>query len=238
LLLLLLFQNLLLEQVTHTVFTPFFIYPQCFLKNMPHLCKYMPDPKDARRQIPDPDNEPHFDELSRLHPLPEKVGGQPKPAAALPAEPPRIQAPRAPQQPANQASLFRARLASEVFGNQLPPPKRLALTASSLTPATTALPTTFPHYPSAVPGYAQLPVAQSTSFAARQHLLGFGLSAPPPSSNHTLESALRERLILAAIKERQQAQQQLKFQQAASLGLPENASASTIGEYLRMQSFR
>jgi hypothetical protein len=204
--------------------------------NMPHLCNYMPDPKDARRQIPDPDNEPHFDELSRVYTLPEKVGGQPKPAAALPAEPQRIQAPT-PQQPANPASLLRARLASEVFVNQLPPAKRLALTAS-LTPSTTALPATFPQFASAVPAYAQPPVPQSTSFAARQHLMGFGLSAPPPPSNQTLESALRERFIFAALKERQQAQQQLKFQQTASLGLPDNASASTIGEYLRMHSFR
>jgi hypothetical protein len=196
----------------------------------------MPDPKDARRQIPDPDNEPHFDELSRLYPLPEKVGGQPKPAAALPAEPQRIRAP-APQQPENPTSLLRARLASEAFGNQLPPAKRLALTAS-LAPATTALPATFPRFPYVDPAYAQLPVAQSTSFAARQHLLGFGLSPPPPPSNQTLESAFRERLFLAALKERQQAQQQFNFQQAASLGLPDNASASTIGDYLRMQSFR
>ena len=35
-----------------------------------HLCKYMPEPKDSRRQIPDPDNEPDFEAISRLYPVP------------------------------------------------------------------------------------------------------------------------------------------------------------------------
>jgi hypothetical protein len=38
---------------------------------MPHLAKYMPNPKDARRQIPDPENEPNFYEISRKYPLPD-----------------------------------------------------------------------------------------------------------------------------------------------------------------------
>jgi hypothetical protein len=35
------------------------------------LAKYMPDPKDARRQIPDPENEPNFYEIGRKYPLPD-----------------------------------------------------------------------------------------------------------------------------------------------------------------------
>lgn len=46
-------------------------YHESFLRGMIHLCKYMPEPKDARRQIPDPDNEPDFDSISRLYPLPQ-----------------------------------------------------------------------------------------------------------------------------------------------------------------------
>ena len=36
---------------------------------MPHLTKYMPKPKNARRLIPDPENEPDFAELSEMFPL-------------------------------------------------------------------------------------------------------------------------------------------------------------------------
>jgi hypothetical protein len=35
-----------------------------------YLCKYMPEPKDSRRQIPDPDHEPEFEAISRLYPVP------------------------------------------------------------------------------------------------------------------------------------------------------------------------
>lgn len=45
-------------------------YLQCFLRGLPHLCRYMPAPKDARRQIPDPDNEPDLSAISRLYPVP------------------------------------------------------------------------------------------------------------------------------------------------------------------------
>lgn len=45
-------------------------YHECFLRNMEYLCQYMPEPKDARRQIPDPLNEPNFDAISLLYPVP------------------------------------------------------------------------------------------------------------------------------------------------------------------------
>mmetsp|Transcript_1053 Transcript_1053/g.1327 ORF Transcript_1053/g.1327 Transcript_1053/m.1327 type:complete len:360 (+) Transcript_1053:66-1145(+) len=44
-------------------------YHECFLRGMPHLCKYMPKPKNARHLVPDPENEPDFYRLSKLSPL-------------------------------------------------------------------------------------------------------------------------------------------------------------------------
>jgi hypothetical protein len=41
------------------------------LRGLPHLAKFMPKPKDARRQIPDPENEPNFCEITRKYPLPD-----------------------------------------------------------------------------------------------------------------------------------------------------------------------
>jgi len=40
------------------------------LRGLPHLAKYMPEPKDARRLIPDPENEPNFYAISKKYPLP------------------------------------------------------------------------------------------------------------------------------------------------------------------------
>jgi len=55
-------------------------YHECMLRGMPHLCKYMPQPRDARRLIPDPENEPDFDQISATFPLPDV---RPAAAAAL-----------------------------------------------------------------------------------------------------------------------------------------------------------
>jgi hypothetical protein len=41
------------------------------LRGLPHLAKYMPEAKDARRMIPDPDNEPDFERVSKVFPLPD-----------------------------------------------------------------------------------------------------------------------------------------------------------------------
>lgn len=46
-------------------------YHECFLRSMPHLLQYMPPGRDARRLMPDPDNEPDFYAISRVCPLPE-----------------------------------------------------------------------------------------------------------------------------------------------------------------------
>lgn len=40
------------------------------LRGIPHLAKYMPDAKDARRLNPDPENEPSLEQISQLFPLP------------------------------------------------------------------------------------------------------------------------------------------------------------------------
>jgi len=45
-------------------------YHEFMLRGLPHLCKYMPKPKDARRLIPDPANEPDFYAISQKYPLP------------------------------------------------------------------------------------------------------------------------------------------------------------------------
>ena len=44
---------------------------QLLLREVPHLAKYMPVAKDARRMIPDPDNEPDFERISKVFPLPD-----------------------------------------------------------------------------------------------------------------------------------------------------------------------
>mmetsp|Transcript_27329 Transcript_27329/g.57241 ORF Transcript_27329/g.57241 Transcript_27329/m.57241 type:complete len:334 (-) Transcript_27329:100-1101(-) len=62
-------------------------YHECFLRGMKHLLKYMPAGRDARRLMPDPDNEPDLYAISRVCPLPEQqapVGDQASmPAAGL-----------------------------------------------------------------------------------------------------------------------------------------------------------
>lgn len=39
------------------------------LRGKPHLLKYMPEPKDARRLVPDPENEPDFYAIEKDFPL-------------------------------------------------------------------------------------------------------------------------------------------------------------------------
>jgi hypothetical protein len=44
---------------------------QCFIRGLPHLIEYMPGSKDARRLIPDTENELDFYAVSRKYPLPD-----------------------------------------------------------------------------------------------------------------------------------------------------------------------
>jgi hypothetical protein len=48
-----------------------FINLQLMLRELPHLAKYMPEAKDARRMITDPRNEPDFERISKVFPLPD-----------------------------------------------------------------------------------------------------------------------------------------------------------------------
>jgi hypothetical protein len=41
------------------------------LRGLPHLAKYMPEIKDARRLIPDPESELDFEGISKVFPLPD-----------------------------------------------------------------------------------------------------------------------------------------------------------------------
>jgi hypothetical protein len=41
------------------------------LRGLPHLAKYMPEIKDARRLIPDPESELDFESISKVFPLPD-----------------------------------------------------------------------------------------------------------------------------------------------------------------------
>ena len=50
---------------------PLLSFNQCFLRGLPHLSKYAPDQKDARRLIPDPENEPDLYKVSKTYPLPD-----------------------------------------------------------------------------------------------------------------------------------------------------------------------
>ena len=47
-------------------------YHELFLRGLPHLLQYMVGPPtNARRRLPDPENEPDFDAISQKYPLPE-----------------------------------------------------------------------------------------------------------------------------------------------------------------------
>jgi len=89
------------------------------LRGMPHLTKYMPRAKDARRLLPDPENELDFYQITQRYPLPDEskamVGHHALGVTALP-----------------DVSLLagQARLASDVswLASQLPPAKIPALT--------------------------------------------------------------------------------------------------------------
>ncbi|KAI2510116.1 DNA binding protein [Fragilaria crotonensis] len=48
-------------------------YHERFLRGMPWLCKFMPQPKNARLLMPDPENEPDFYTLSKQFPLPDEA---------------------------------------------------------------------------------------------------------------------------------------------------------------------
>lgn len=48
-------------------------YHELMLRGLPHICSLFPAPKDSRRLLPDPENEPNFYEISRTSPVPENT---------------------------------------------------------------------------------------------------------------------------------------------------------------------
>jgi hypothetical protein len=67
------------------------------LRGRPHLLKHMPEPKDARRLVPDPENEPDFHAIGKLYPLesslpPSQENSYDTDNAVLPAAHPTHQA--------------------------------------------------------------------------------------------------------------------------------------------------
>jgi hypothetical protein len=87
------------------------------LRGLPHLTKYMPEPKNSHRLIPDPDNEPDFYAISSKHPLPD----DPYFDMAKPEE--------TSKKPPENEPLATPRLVSETswFNDQMPPAKRSSL---------------------------------------------------------------------------------------------------------------
>lgn len=65
--------------------SPLFVVAQFMLRGLGHLCKYMPEPKDARRLFPDPENEPDFYRISQMFPVPAGDREQATAAATLPS---------------------------------------------------------------------------------------------------------------------------------------------------------
>jgi hypothetical protein len=95
------------------------LFPQFILCGLPHLTKYMPEPKDSRRLIPDPDNEPNFYAISSEYPLPDDPD-------FYMVEP--VEDSEEPKKRAANAPVAAPRLASEAswFNNEMPPAKRPA----------------------------------------------------------------------------------------------------------------
>ena len=105
------------------------------LRGLPHLCKYMPEFKEGRKLLPDPRNEPDFDTISSLWPVPEvaaPVGGLTTAdtldtvrLAALAGFLPSATNSGTPQQRAVLAQLLSS-LASEQVQAKAPPERDLA----------------------------------------------------------------------------------------------------------------
>lgn len=69
-------------------------YHEFMLRGMPHLSKYMPEPKEARHLTPDPEHELDFYAISRTYPLPDDPNFASKYATAVAV--PMVAAPMPP----------------------------------------------------------------------------------------------------------------------------------------------
>ncbi|CAB9510156.1 shock factor protein HSF8 [Seminavis robusta] len=143
-------------------------YHEFMLRGLPHLGKYMPRPKDARRLVPDPSNEPDFNAISKAFPLP---GGNGNGVNAEPTQ--------EPQAAANMPVAGSPRLASVLVstsgGNSpMPPAKK-----PRMEPVVQATPQ-FPLHVPPVQSPVQAPQVQLPVQVALQLALQAPIPAPAP----------------------------------------------------------
>lgn len=89
------------------------------LRGLPHLTKYMPEARDARRKLPDPENEPNFDAISQRFPLPQL----PCTEGSVSAVVMRSSSPAASEDAPTIVSV------SDDYDRSAPPAKRLAMSS-------------------------------------------------------------------------------------------------------------
>ena len=129
------------------------------LRGLPHLCQYMPRSKDARRLIPDPENEPNFEVISKAFPVPGCFIEDRKEEPS--AKPPPVESARAMPQVAS-------------LSTQLPPPKvpRVMLGPSASLPIRSLEPVAAPLVPAVDVGQARRAlVQQQLSLQVQRELL-------------------------------------------------------------------
>jgi hypothetical protein len=153
----------------------------------------MPKPKDARRQIPDPENEPNLDEITRKYPLPDdpEFGKNDDPSQAK-ARPEEIgsKSISSPVQPrAAMADL------SRLMGNPMSASSQLGVavrpSASALASASYSTYSTL--------GLPQLQVAHPALASAPVPVMsGFNGSTMIDPSNATIAAALRAGIAIGA----------------------------------------
>jgi hypothetical protein len=215
---------------------------------MPHLCKYMPDPKDARRQIPDPINEPDFYAISRAYPVggaaPEDSdqAAQVPIAAAAPMLPPVASVlptmnavVMIPPAQGLEATNLGTRLASDVsgLGTTAPPAKRLAVPGDFLGQTTFGMPQPLPTVIQRIDGGNTEGSTGGSPFeAALRHNALLALQAQQPQEKQPQQLQEKQSQQLQE-KQPQQLQGQ---QQLLQTSLGANSTPSTIAEYLRLQS--
>lgn len=190
----------------------------------------MPEPKDARRLIPDPEHEPDFYAVRRTHPLPgdrvpEQIVAQVSPLS--PREASRASVDALVSRP---GSILGARPASEVawLAQQLPPAKRLApLEAQGVV---------LDQKPPVAPSLAALLASQS-------HMLGGGATtqlqptqAVDPAFLERARANLRAQSLLQQLQQQQQLLKQEQLRAQLNHTSSQRAEAGSIAEWLRQQS--
>jgi hypothetical protein len=177
------------------------------LRGLPHLAKFMPKPKDARRQIPDPQNEPNFCEITKKYPLPDdpefgKNGDLPE-AQAKPEEIGSKSISSAVQPRAAMADL------SRLMGNPMSASSQLGVAVgpsalASASYSTLGLPAVGPSALASAASYSSLGLPQlQTVYPARASapmpvMSGLHGSTMMDPSNATIAAALRAGIAIGA----------------------------------------